>query len=332
MNSISHWTVDKLYGFITRSHLSLFAEKGSLCTFLFHGLFHDKKEVRSGIVDPQQGITVDNFRQFVDYYKSSNFTFITPEEIAAGLNPEKKYILITFDDGYYNNLLSLPVLKEYHVPATYFISANHVVENKSFWWDVVYRERNREGIEPEDLRKEYALLKNKKHHEIDEYLLNSFGPAALRPVSDIDRPFTRDELKKFADEPLVNIGNHTLNHAILTNYTHEEIRNEIAGSQQHLVNITGKKPSMIAYPNGNYSDEIIQISKNAGLSSGVTVFPAKNYLPRGIEGDKIFALNRFTLWGNENILRQCEFFRAEIESKRIKRKFNTWNKSLCKLA
>ena len=41
--------------------------------------------------------------------------------------------MLTFDDGYYNNHLALPVLEEFDVPALFFISTNHVKQQKCFW-------------------------------------------------------------------------------------------------------------------------------------------------------------------------------------------------------
>lgn len=43
---------------------------------------------------------------------------------------------ITFDDGYADNLHNaLPILEEHNVPATIFITAGYVGQNKSFYWD-----------------------------------------------------------------------------------------------------------------------------------------------------------------------------------------------------
>jgi peptidoglycan/xylan/chitin deacetylase (PgdA/CDA1 family) len=327
MNHLSHWTMDNFYGLLSRGHLSLFSERSSLCTFLFHGIFTDEKEARSGSADPQQGITVGHLREFIAYYLEQGYVFVSPSDIIRGLDPGKNYALITFDDGYYNNNNAIPALREFNVPATLFVSTNHVLENKNFWWDVVYRQRMRRHASPQDLQKEYAFLKQKKNGEIESYLLDVFGSRALQPAGDNDRPFTSAELRQFSRESLITIGNHTANHAILTNYSHKEARAEIFGAQESLLEITGIKPSVIAYPNGNYAEGILEISKEAGLQLGITVQPGKNYLPVDTNNNGLFKLNRFTLWGNKNIRRQCEFLRTEIGSARIRNRFNTWNRS-----
>ena len=155
-------SIDKL---ISNNYCRFLNDKSALLTFLFHGLFNDEHEIYLNLVDPQQGITVDMFRRFIEYYLNNGFIFVSPDDILNGLANDKKYVLITFDDGYYNNHLAISILKEYQVPAIFFISSNHVALNKSFWWDVIYRERIKENTPLGQIRKEQVRLKQKKNDE-----------------------------------------------------------------------------------------------------------------------------------------------------------------------
>ena len=128
-----------------RAYLGLFRERGGLLAFLFHSLFRDEREIALNQVDPLQRTTVGQFREFVEYYLNHGYRFIGPGDPLDGLEPGGKYALITFDDGYYNNSLALPVLQGYRIPAVFFISTEHVREGKCFWWDVLYRERLARG-------------------------------------------------------------------------------------------------------------------------------------------------------------------------------------------
>ncbi|MDX5482597.1 MAG: polysaccharide deacetylase family protein, partial [Hymenobacteraceae bacterium] len=185
--------------------LSAFKEQNALNTYLFHALFQDRQELDRQLADPQQQVTVDMFRQFVAYHLEKGYQFVSPEEVLNGLSPDGKYVLITFDDGYYNNTRALPVLEEYQVPALFFISANHVLKGKAFWWDVVYREGKKAS------RSDAAILEEKEHllkltdDKIDEHLLRNYGPDSLKPVGDTERPFTPAELREFARHPQVYI-------------------------------------------------------------------------------------------------------------------------------
>ena len=158
-------------------YLSLFHEKNSLIIFIFHGLFCNRKEFCLNVVEPQNIITVEQFRLFIEYYLAHNYTFISPYDILEGLNKNKKYALINFDDGYYNCQNALPILKEYNVPAVFFISTNHVIYNKCFWWDVLFRQRIKQGISLRKIFHEEKLLKSKTNDEIEKYI-------ALHPDDD----------------------------------------------------------------------------------------------------------------------------------------------------
>lgn len=281
-------------------------EKNVLVTFLFHALFKNENEIKMNLVERVNGTTIDHFQQFIKYFKDHDYIFIGPDEIINELENNKKYILITFDDGYYNNQLALPILKKFDVPAVFFISTEHVQENKSFWWDVQYRERINEGCTEQELQKERETLKKKKNNEIETHLIENFGKDSLTPRGDVDRPFTSGELKKFSTNRLVHIGNHTCEHAILTNYTKSEMKVQISRAQEILHELTGKTPIIISYPNGNYSEDVIRISKNSGLKLGITVEPYKNYIPLDFDRDEQFRLGRFMLHDNKNYLEQCE--------------------------
>jgi peptidoglycan/xylan/chitin deacetylase (PgdA/CDA1 family) len=288
------------------------AEKNHLVSFLFHGLFAEADELASGTVDPQQAITVDMFRTLVCHFKSHSYSFVSPWEIVQGLDPEGKYIFLTFDDGYYNNIRALPILEEFDVPAIFFISTGHVKEQKAFWWDVVYREYWKRPEQASKMNRVISAYKLLKTHEVEAHLKKAFGNNALRPVGDLDRPFSSSELRQFAKHKCVLLGNHTMDHAILPNYSRAEIYEQINGAQEDLKEITGQVPAIIAYPSGKASVEAQQIAQDAGLSLGIGVRPGRNQLPIKVFSGNAMSLSRFTLWGDREIEQQCRVSRSAI--------------------
>ena len=216
---------------VARAYLAMRREQNALMPFLFHSLFRNQREMDLNVVEPLERTTVTQFRQFVEYYLEHGYRFVSPAELLEGLKPDGKYALITFDDGYYNNTLARAVLEEFKVPALFFISTNHVRQNKCFWWDVYYRERLAQGASRRQIYRETVGLKGMRTEEIEAMLVARFGAGALTPRGDVDRPFTPAELRDFAACPYVHLGNHTANHAILTNYTPEEVREQVAGAQ-----------------------------------------------------------------------------------------------------
>ncbi|WP_406693558.1 polysaccharide deacetylase family protein [Singulisphaera sp. Ch08] len=297
---------------IARAYLSLFRERNALISFLFHSLFRDEREIAQNLVDPLQRTTVAQFRRFVEYFLEHDYQFIGPNEVLAGLDPQKRYALITFDDGYFNNTLALDVLEEYKVPALFFVSTEHVRQNKCFWWDVLYRERIAQGAPARKVYGEGIALKSKTSEQIESELSARFGPEAFVPRGSIDRPFTPDELRDFASRPYVHLGNHTANHAILTNYSPDQVRSQIAGAQNSLKEMTGDSPNSIAYPNGAHSQGIMETCGEFGLKIGFTVKPKKNLFPLDVHSIDALRLGRFAPHGDSTIETQCRTYRSDL--------------------
>jgi peptidoglycan/xylan/chitin deacetylase (PgdA/CDA1 family) len=299
---------------VARAYLALFRERSGVMSFLFHSLFRDEREIARGVVDPLQRTTVAQFRQFIEYYLRHGYRFISPADLLAGdgLDPAGRYALITFDDGYYNNVLARPILEEYGVPAVFFISTNHVRENRCFWWDVLYRERRAQGASDRQIYREAISVKSLRTEEIESRLAERFGPDALRPRGDVDRPFTPAELREFANCPYVHLGNHTANHAILTNYTPDEVRQQVRGAQEALREMTGTAPISIAYPNGAHDPQVVAICRELGLKVGFTIRPEKVPLPLPSESADLLRLGRFCPHADAPMESQCRTYRSDV--------------------
>jgi peptidoglycan/xylan/chitin deacetylase (PgdA/CDA1 family) len=297
--------------------LPLTGEQSALLTFLFHGLFLDQEEIKDARMDPRQGITVQMFRRFVCHFQENGYQFVSPQDILDGLPPSGHYVLMTFDDGYYNNQRALPVLEEFQTPGIFFISTGHVKSGRAFWWGAVYREMRKRGRTDEETLRAIAFYKRYRTSEVESKVRAEFGDHALEPVSDLERPFRPAELAEFASHPLVHLGNHTRDHAILTNYSKMEIREQIQGAQDDIQEMTGRTPQVIAYPNGNESSGVIEIAREIGLRLGMICRSGKNRLPIRLSANTAMILKRFTLLGSRDIGRQCRATRSGVSLYRI---------------
>jgi peptidoglycan/xylan/chitin deacetylase (PgdA/CDA1 family) len=293
-------------------YLAMFGERNAVMSFLFHSLFQNEREIARNVVHPMDRTTVDKFRRLIEYYVHHGYQFISPQDLLKGLDPRGKYVMLTFDDGYYNNRLAVPILEEFNVPAVFFISTNNVRDNKCFWWDVLYRERKAQGISERQIYDEGVDLKSLPTEQIEERLIEKFGRNALTPRCDIDRPFTPDELREFASSPCVHIGNHTSNHAILTNYSAEGVRRQIQAAQDYLGELLGQKPISIAYPNGRQNDMVVEICRELGLKVGFTVRPEKLSLRSLRKPKNLLKVGRFVPHANSTMEMQCRTYRSDI--------------------
>jgi peptidoglycan/xylan/chitin deacetylase (PgdA/CDA1 family) len=298
---------------VAGAYLSVFSERNALLNFLFHSLFRDENEIQRDQIDPLQHTTVKQFRVFIEYYLEHDYQFVSPSDLAAGLRADKKYAMISFDDGYYNNTLALPILEEYNVPAVFFVCSDNVQRNRCFWWDVLYRELAAQGMPRQEIYRKGLEQKTDRTSVIEERLTSQFGPRAFLPRSDIDRPFSISELRDFANRPGVHIGNHTAGHAILTNYADDEIRDQIQSAQIILREMLGATPIAIAYPNGGYDDRVLRIARESGLQLGFTTRQMKTTLPIDPNESRLLTLGRFSLRGNSPVLKQCRTCRSDLQ-------------------
>ena len=297
---------------LAAAYLHLLPARPGLLIFAFHSLFESAQEAAEGLMDPQQAITTGMFRDFVVNLREAGFDFVSPEQALAGLDPAGHYGMITFDDGYANNRRALPTLEEFRVPAVFCISTNHVLTGKPFWWDVTYREARKLGWSSDLLDRQRAVYKSLRTRETEEAVIAEFGSSAFQTVADLDRPFTPHELAQFAQHPLVHIGNHTCDHAILTNYSYAETREQIQGAQEALRAITGRIPQILAYPNGATTRAVVRATRDAGIRLGMTVQPGRNAIPRNLSNTRELLLKRCILWGSRDIAEQCRAARAPL--------------------
>jgi peptidoglycan/xylan/chitin deacetylase (PgdA/CDA1 family) len=67
-------------------------------------------------------------------------------------NLPKRSVVITFDDGYVDNLLiAKPLLEHYGIPATIFVSTGYLGGKREFWWDALEQILLQPGKLPERL-------------------------------------------------------------------------------------------------------------------------------------------------------------------------------------
>ena len=174
---------------------------------------------------------------------------------------------------------------------------------RAFWWDVLYRRRRQNGLSLRAIRREREALKKLPNSAIEAHLQASFGRDYFCPESDLDRPMTERELRVFAANARVSIGNHTADHAILTVYDNKEVKSQIESCQSYLAKVTGTAPAIIAYPNGNHDRRIVEVARAAGLQLGVVTDPRRTSLPLA-DGTRM-TIGRFNLYGGRNLANQC---------------------------
>ena len=94
--------------------------------------------------DPQLlAVKPDNFYKQVKYLKE-NYNLVSVNEFSSLISSNKKFsrgtILLSFDDGYYDNLQeAVPVLESLSAQSLFYLSTGLLNTNEETWWDQLER-------------------------------------------------------------------------------------------------------------------------------------------------------------------------------------------------
>jgi len=249
--------------------------------------------------DPEMlAVSPANFRQHMKFLKN-HFRILRFEEDWSQVKGPA--VVITFDDGYADNLLeALPILEEIGVPATFFVSTGHIGIEKEFWWHQLEGILLREGefppsfrlndpqhgsvwyagtlIQRQALYAELNRLMQIVEGERRELWLEQLRKWAGRGMSaqSPHRSLSREELRRLAESPWSTIGAHTVTHSALSSLSEEQQRHEILTSRREIETITGTEVTTFSYPFGrkaDYNRTSIRLCRDAGFSKVAANFP-----------------------------------------------------------
>jgi hypothetical protein len=94
----------------------------------------------------------------------------------------------------------------------------------------------------------------------------------------------------------VEIGGHSVTHAVLANVPLEEARREISGCRDQLAERLGRRPQHFAYPNGFHTPAVRRAVAEAGFDAALTTEDGEN-----ARGGERHALRRKVLWENSTL-------------------------------
>lgn len=290
--------------------IRLHETRGGLITLLFHTIFLDEAELARDAAHPHQRTTLGQLEEIVSYFLQSGYRIIAPQELLGGIDPKGRYAMLTFDDGYFNNARMLPLLEKYNAHAVVFVSANHVKQQRPFWWEAWYAHQRARGGSMEDAFVEMGNWNQGRTHEVEKEIAEVM--AGFDRNNDLSRPFNEGELREFARSKHITIGNHTADHDILTACSPEEAYRTIWEAQGILEEMIGYRPLTIAYPNGACSPAIIEIARRAGLKLGFGTVERKEYLPKVLEPDRCMDIGRFRVGSARSLSKQMTAFRSDL--------------------
>ncbi len=253
----------------------------------------------ANLADDFLGLAVDpdNFRKQMEFIKAK-FPVLRFEDDWTKIKSTS--FVITFDDGYADNLYqALPILEEFDIPATFFITSGSIGSSDEFWWDKL--ENIIINSRPADWPGQFVLPDGnviEASTTPDELIINlqlaikPFGAARRNCfIDDLSLmllkkysprqsflPMNEAEIKMLSSNWLVTIGSHTVNHVQLSAMSRKDQEYEIIEGHRALESIVGKKLEFFSYPFGNYNDfnqDTKEICQAAGFKKVAANFPGQ---------------------------------------------------------
>lgn len=252
---------------------------------------------------PKQGFACkDTFREQVAHirchYRPMTLRDLSLAIFEEGRVPEHALVL-TIDDGYRDFYeIAYPILREYDVPATLFVTTGFINGDLWLWHDQIAWLLDQSvdikegfsvgpvtfdsGTLSADVRQEYwrrlsdfllSVDDSEKHEHINR-LAKVLGVALPAKSPSGFEACSWEQLREMEANG-IEIGGHTVTHPSLGRVTGEQARQEIFGAMEALVHNLGNCSRSFCYPNGqhqDYSSKTMKLVEEAGFVSAVTAF------------------------------------------------------------
>ncbi|MDR2440289.1 MAG: polysaccharide deacetylase family protein [Planctomycetaceae bacterium] len=223
--------------------------------------------------------------------------------IENGIPLPDRAVHISFDDGYRNNLtLAVPLLAQYEIPATIFVTTNMIATHGELIWALELHERlvafPDSEIEIDGTTYPLPPPESPKRTEIALELLNHVKRLPIKECNILLQklrnrvmidwsPSWKRELYEFLDwDELrllrgqgIEIGAHTLSHPVLSCLNQAELNRELLESKRCLERELGIECDVLAYPFGSendFSDRVVDVARDIGFRLAFTLRECRN--------------------------------------------------------
>jgi peptidoglycan/xylan/chitin deacetylase (PgdA/CDA1 family) len=228
-------------------------------------------------------------------------------------------VAITFDDGYrdtYDN--AFPILKQFNLPATIFLTTGAIESQTPLWHDRVFcafeethapvasiggKQYPLGTVEEKDsavfaFRRYLRDYEYKRWDGLIEQLCTDLGVAWANGQRNAQKLSWSqiEEMSKYD----ITIGAHTVTHPILTNLALSEAMDEVLTSKKTIEKKLGLSVRLFAYPNGNrgdFNEPIKHALKEAGFLCAVTILWGSND-----SRTDPFELRRVGMWDRDPLI------------------------------
>jgi peptidoglycan/xylan/chitin deacetylase (PgdA/CDA1 family) len=297
---------------------SKLSKSESAVALMYHSVSSEKDR---NWIDPDNDMPIELFEEQMHFlHKNCNVVSLDHlQDLLVNHEPiEPRTVLITFDDGYRNNLINAaPILKKYDLPATIYLATAYIDSGDPQWIDELYsyfRHRKSDHLElpnlgkfnlstMEEKTKAYSMLKHRMVESTMEerrlILLQVNKQLGATPIPEKLTLSWADLDRIVCEFPNLAIGFHTKSHADLTGLDSAASAMDIKNGMLDLERNLGLKPRHFSYPYGKWNDQIRTQVKRAALHSAITSEP----VPAITAVSDIYTLPRIEAPRNKGILK-----------------------------
>lgn len=286
--------------------------KGKAAILMYHRILPDTEIDKD--LDLGMAVSTFNFEKQMRAIKSA-YKICSIEEFTKNSkhNNNQFMIVLTFDDGYKDNLThALPILEKYKIPACIYITTRFLNEKVDMWWyelKEIIKNNSKLYFNFKNKNFNFKLKSKKQKHSAYLSLRKLFINLNIDLQKELLEKITRtnirknyskiclnkEEIKILDDNPLITIGSHSHNHANLKILNNNEVVNEINKSSEILENLLKHKVEHFSYPYGSKtetSSREYKIVEELRFNSAVTgrTFP--------IRDNNLFSLPRIYIGNN----------------------------------
>ena len=287
--------------------------------FLFHGVI--SKHCYNFRNLNRKHVLAEEFSTFLETLTKIG-TAVSMEDIidySNGALPPKNAFAITFDDGFENNLsVAAPILENFEIPATFYITSDFVENNSMSWIDRIELaiEAISEGEEKtlvvpwksnsvklrghfekvEFLNELRTIVKNDQSimpHQLADNIQEQMGfPKTVTSQLEIDLKLNWSGVKELNSNDLFTIGGHTHSHPIMSFLDEEKLNDEVETCLRYLKQMADITTRHFAYPEGLkhcYDERVISCLRRHGIECCPTAEQGYNRMDENID---LFRLKR----------------------------------------
>src|ERR1700674_4398802 len=241
-------------------------------------MLHHVRPRRDAEFQPNHHLEVapEFLRAMLAHLRARGIDIITMDEVHQRLverNFSRRFACFTLDDGYRDNRdYALPVMREFEAPLTVYVTSDFAQGAGRLWWIalemVIAKAASIEvtiGNVAAHLDTSAPAAKRAAFDRLHDWLRGLPGEhdirreiGALCARHGVDEGaicrelcMSWDELKPFADDPLVTIGAHSINPVNLGKQTEEIAGHEMATSRARIEDVLQPPVVHLAYPYGD---------------------------------------------------------------------------------